>query len=102
MSVRRRFAKKPLVSSILLWARTDQPRQQGMDYWKGPHSKIISATPGMDEHSPDPPGGDQARGVAGAQRLRDGRPSRIDGLPRSHPLRRAAHANKPRPIEDRA
>ena len=30
--------------------RTDQPRQQGMDYWKGPHSKIISATPGFDEY----------------------------------------------------
>jgi hypothetical protein len=43
-------AKKPLVSSILLWMRTDQPRQQGMDYWKGPHSKIISATPGMEEY----------------------------------------------------
>lgn len=43
-------AKKPLASSILLWMRTDQPRQQGMDYWKGPHSKIISATPGMEEY----------------------------------------------------
>lgn len=43
-------ARKPLASSILLWMRTDQPRQQGMDYWKGPHSKIISATPGMDEY----------------------------------------------------
>jgi hypothetical protein len=43
-------AKKPLVSSILLWMRTDQPRQQGMDYWKGPHSKIISATPGFEEY----------------------------------------------------
>jgi hypothetical protein len=42
--------KKPLVSSILLWMRTDQPRQQGMDYWKGPHAKIIAATPGMDEY----------------------------------------------------
>ena len=42
--------KKPLVSSILLWMRTDQPRQQGMDHWKGPHSKIISATPGMEEY----------------------------------------------------
>ena len=45
-----RFAKKLLVSSILLWMRTDQVRQQGMDYWKGPHSKIISATPGMEEY----------------------------------------------------
>ena len=30
--------------------RTDRPRQQGMDYWKGPHSTIISATPGFDEY----------------------------------------------------
>jgi hypothetical protein len=30
--------------------RSDQPRQQGMDYWKGPHSKIISATPGFEEY----------------------------------------------------
>jgi hypothetical protein len=43
-------AKKPFASMILLWMRTDQPRQQGMDYWKGPHSKIISATPGMEEY----------------------------------------------------
>ena len=50
MATTRPFAKKPLVSSILLWMRTDQPRQQGMDYWKGPHSKIISATPGLEEY----------------------------------------------------
>jgi hypothetical protein len=43
-------AKKPFASSILLWMRTDQPRQQGMDHWKGPHSNIISATPGMEEY----------------------------------------------------
>jgi hypothetical protein len=42
--------KKPLVSSILLWMRTDQPRHEGMDHWKGPHSKIIAATPGMEEY----------------------------------------------------
>ena len=41
---------KHLTSSILLWVRTDQPRQSGMDYWKGPHSKIISATPGLEEY----------------------------------------------------
>jgi hypothetical protein len=41
---------KPFASSILLWIRTDQPRQQGMDYWKCPHSKIISPTPGFDEY----------------------------------------------------
>ena len=50
MATTRLSAKKPLVSSILLWMRTDQPRQQGMEYWKGPHSKIISATPGMEEY----------------------------------------------------
>ncbi len=27
-------AKKPLASSILLWMRTDQRRQHGMDYVK--------------------------------------------------------------------
>src|SRR5215207_1809967 len=44
------YTKKPFASSILLWLRTDQPRQTGMDYWKGPHSKIISPTPGIDEY----------------------------------------------------
>ena len=44
------YTKKPFASSILLWVRTDQPRQTGMDYWKGPHSKIISATPGLEEY----------------------------------------------------
>src|SRR6266513_930881 len=50
VATRRPFARKPFVSSIPLWMRTDQPRQQGMDYWKGPHSKIISGTPGMEEY----------------------------------------------------
>jgi hypothetical protein len=45
VSVRKHFS-----SSILLWVRTDQPRQTGMDYWKGPHSKIISATPSLEEY----------------------------------------------------
>ena len=42
--------QKHFTSSILLWMRTDQPRQAGMDHWKGPHSKIISATPGLEEY----------------------------------------------------
>jgi hypothetical protein len=50
MPARPSSATKPLVSSILLWMRTDLPRQQGMDYWRGPHSKIISATPGFEEY----------------------------------------------------
>jgi hypothetical protein len=41
---------KHFSSSILLWVRTDQPRQTGKDYWKGPHSRIISATPGLEEY----------------------------------------------------
>ena len=44
------YTKKPFASSILLWMRTDQPRQTGMDYWKGPHSTIIAPTPGFDEY----------------------------------------------------
>jgi hypothetical protein len=45
-----RPTKKAFASSILLWVRNDQPRQTGMDYWAGPHSGIISATPGFDEY----------------------------------------------------
>jgi hypothetical protein len=30
--------------------RTDKPRQAGMDRWKGPHSKIISANKGLYEY----------------------------------------------------
>jgi hypothetical protein len=41
---------KHFSSSILLWMRTDQPRQTGMDYWKGPHSGIITASPGLEEY----------------------------------------------------
>ena len=42
--------RKRFSSSIPLWVRNDQPRQTGLDYWKGPHSKIISASPGLDEY----------------------------------------------------
>jgi hypothetical protein len=42
--------RKHFTSSILLWMRTDQSRQKGMDHWKGPHSGIISATPGLEEY----------------------------------------------------
>jgi hypothetical protein len=41
---------KHISSSILLWMRTDKPRQDGMDYWKGPHSGIITASPGLEEY----------------------------------------------------
>lgn len=42
--------RKHFSSSILLWMRTDQPRQEGMDHWKGPHSGIIAASPGLEEY----------------------------------------------------
>lgn len=50
MSTTPAFTRKPFTSSILLWVRDDRPRQQGMDRWKGPHSEIISATPGFEEY----------------------------------------------------
>ena len=43
-------ADKHLSSSILLWMRTDKPRQAGMDRWKGPHAQIISANKGLYEY----------------------------------------------------
>jgi hypothetical protein len=43
-------SEKHLSSSIILWMRTDKPRQEGMDRWKGPHSKIISANKGLWEY----------------------------------------------------
>jgi hypothetical protein len=43
-------ASKHFSSSVLLWVRNDQPRQTGMDYWKGPHSGIIANTPGLQEY----------------------------------------------------
>lgn len=41
---------KHFTSSILLWMRSDKLRQEGMDRWKGPHSGIIAATPGLEEY----------------------------------------------------
>lgn len=41
---------KHFSSSIPLWVRDDQPRETGMNYWKGPHSKIISASKGLLEY----------------------------------------------------
>jgi hypothetical protein len=61
-------------TSILLWVRTDQPRQTGMDYWKGPHCGIIAATPALEDYrrihlaehnlacGPQPGGGDRHPG----------------------------------------
>ncbi|MDQ0678595.1 hypothetical protein QFZ30_001977 [Arthrobacter pascens] len=46
MSTTIPYTKKPFASSILLWIRTDQPPQQGMDYWKAP-TRRSSPDPGM-------------------------------------------------------
>ncbi len=43
-------SEKHLSSSILLWMRTDKPRQAGMDRWKGPHAQIIAANKGLLEY----------------------------------------------------
>lgn len=43
-------SEKRLSSSILLWMRTDKPRKEGMDRWKGPHAKIIAANKGLHEY----------------------------------------------------
>ncbi|MEU4607846.1 hypothetical protein AB0F43_33090 [Kribbella sp. NPDC023972] len=42
--------RKQFASSILLWVRADQPRETSMGDWRGPHSKIISATKGFQEY----------------------------------------------------
>lgn len=50
MSTTSPKVRKHISSSILLWVRSDHPRETGMNYWKGPHSKIISASPGLEEY----------------------------------------------------
>jgi len=42
--------KRHLSSSILLWMRTDIPRDESMSRWKGPHAQIISANKGLLEY----------------------------------------------------
>jgi hypothetical protein len=39
------FTKKPFASSILLWVRTDQPRQTGMDYWRARTRELSGSRP---------------------------------------------------------
>ncbi|WP_186652336.1 hypothetical protein [Streptococcus sp. sy004] len=47
--MKNQFSKQFSVS-ILLWMRDDKPRQEGMDYWSGPHSQIIAASKGLLEY----------------------------------------------------
>lgn len=50
MPVAPSHKSKPFASTILLWVLDTVPRQQSMARWKGPHSKIITASPGQDEY----------------------------------------------------
>ena len=74
--------QEQLSSSILLWMRTDQPRQTGMDYWKGPHSGIISANPGLKEYRQIHLAEDNPGRWPTTQRLETAIPAdrRIDGI----------------------
>ncbi|MEQ1734190.1 MAG: strictosidine synthase [Bacteroidia bacterium] len=40
-------AEKHLSSTIPLWMRTDKPRQESMNHWKGSHAQIIASNPGL-------------------------------------------------------
>ncbi len=40
-------SEKHLSSTIALWMRTDKPRQESMDHWKGSHAQIIASNPGL-------------------------------------------------------
>jgi len=40
-------SEKHVSSSVLLWMRTDKPRQSRMDHWKGSHAQIIASNPGL-------------------------------------------------------
>lgn len=42
--------EKNLSSLVLLWMRTDKPRQDSMQRWQGPHSQIISANQDLKEY----------------------------------------------------
>ncbi|MGC0416867.1 SMP-30/gluconolactonase/LRE family protein [Embleya sp. AB8] len=37
-------------SSVLLWLRTDLPRERAGAYWAGPHSRLVARTPGLLEY----------------------------------------------------
>ena len=43
-------ATRHITSSILLWMRGDLPGPSGMDDWQGPHSRNITASPGLEEY----------------------------------------------------
>ncbi len=42
--------QKVTASVVLLWMRSDLPRQRGMDYWSGPHSQLVARNPGFREY----------------------------------------------------
>jgi len=50
MSTTPSYKKKAFASTILVWMLDGVERQTSLDRWKGPHSKIITASPGHEEY----------------------------------------------------
>ncbi|TDZ96397.1 SMP-30/gluconolactonase/LRE family protein [Mycobacteroides salmoniphilum] len=76
-------AKRTTGVTVLLWMRTDKPREESMQYWRGPHSQLVARAPGFLEyrqhHFPAHPVG-LWPAIAGVEtEIPEGR--RIDGTP---------------------
>lgn len=89
---------KHFTSSILLWARADQPRAASMAYWSGPHSRIISATPGLREYRQV----HLAENNPGRWPHADGLETRIPDDRRIDGIAEVTHAHALAPIKGRA
>ena len=76
MATTRRSARKPLVSSILLWMRDRSAPSARHGLLEGPALEDHLRDSGDGGVPPDPPGGEQSRAVAGHRRRRDGHPGR--------------------------
>jgi hypothetical protein len=81
-----RIFRETIGITCLLWMRPDIPREQAMQYWRGPHSELVRASPGFldyrQHHFPaDGPGlWPEIDGVETA--IPDAR--RVDGVPEVH------------------
>jgi hypothetical protein len=42
--------RKTSAAMVPLWLREDRPREQGLEYWRGPHGRIAAQTPGWLEY----------------------------------------------------
>ena len=43
-------SERVTASIVLLWMRSDRARQDGMEYWRGPHSQLVARSPGFREY----------------------------------------------------